>query len=211
MNTNNPITSLLQATAEGNAEAQRLLWAAVHAELRQMAALQMAQEAPGRTLQPTALVNELYLRMFGNGGNQSPHGTPFGETLGIGPRFENRRHFFGAAARAMHQILVDDARRRGRLKRGGDCAREQIEPAEIPVLGNSDPLDLIALDQALEKLERERPDLTEVVRHRFFLGLSLEETADVLGVARRTVVNHWQLARAMLFGELTGESALGRD
>ncbi len=193
------ITQLLAAVGRGEPAALDRLGAEVYDELHRMAHAYMAREGPGRTLQPTALVSEAWLRLAAGDGT-----------------FENRRHFFGAAAKAMHRILVDDARRRGCLKRGGHTHRrmdaETIGPlthgsrAE-PVISDGDPAFILAMDEALATLNAERPDLAELVRLRFFTGLTLDETAEVLGVARRTVVNQWRLARALLYGMLTDEGA----
>ncbi len=188
------VTQLLNAVDRGDEAAAERLWQAVYHELHALAEARLAGERGLRTLQPTALVNEAYLKLLGAGAAGAD---------GNCPRFENRRHFFAAAARAMHQILVDDARRRGRLKRGGRAWAVDLhaEPAD-----NADDADIVlAVDEAMEKLTQERPDLVELVRLRFFVGLTLNETAEVLGVARRTVVNQWQVARAMLYGLLSSD------
>ena len=183
----NPITQLLASIGRGESAARDQFWAAVYEELHRMARVQMAREGLGRTLQPTALVHEAYLRLF-PGGDGS---------------FENRRHFFAAAAIAMHRILVDDARRRGRLKRGGGVEPHRLEPGVMdPAVLDDAPGLVLAVDDALAKLKEQRPDLVELVQLRFFAGLNLDETANVLGVARRTVVNRWRLARALLYGML---------
>lgn len=190
------VTRLLDAVRRGDSDASNLLWQTVYDELRALAHSQMAQEHGPRTLQPTALVNEAYLRLFANSeGN-----------------FENRRHFFAAAAQAMHRIRVDDARSRRRLKRGGGAAAVSPQMSEGDTDGPSvfdpDPVDILALDEALSKLTEERPELVELVRLRFFVGLGLNETAEVLGVSRRTVAYKWRLARAWLFGVLGGTDAM---
>jgi len=181
----NPITRLLVKAKGGDEPARRQLWSAIHDELRAMARRQMAEEGPGHTLQPTALVHEVYFRLFG--ANQG--------------EWNDRRHFFGAAARAMRQIRVDDARKRGRLKRGGDRARERL--GDVQALFDHDPLETLAVSEALDKLEAEDPRQAEVVMMRYFAGLTEEETAGALGVSRRTVQNDWHLARVWLHRELS--------
>ncbi len=192
------VTQLLDAARRGDGGAAERLWQAVHHELREMAASHMAREHGPRTLQPTALVNEVYLRIFGGNGDLS---------------FENRRHFFAAAGRAMHQILVDDARTRGRLKRGGTSHRaEPGGAADHPLItgatqpsGDTDPAEVLAVDEALAKLGAEQPELVEIVRLRYFVGLTLDETADAIGISRRTVATRWRLAKAWLYEAMTGE------
>lgn len=181
------ITKLLGAIGRGDSGRARQLYTIVYDELRHMAVSQMAQELGRRTLQPTALVHEAYLRLTAAG-----EGT-----------FENRRHFFAAAARAMQEIRVDDARRRGRLKRGGD---RRIAPLQDePSIFDQDSDEVLDLSAALGRLEEQHPELAEVVRHRYFVGLTVEEAAEVLGVAARTVRNRWNLARAWLYNALRGE------
>lgn len=186
------VTQLLDAVGRGDVAAAERFWQTVYHELHAMAESRMAAEQGLRTLQPTALVNEVYLKLFGVGGGDAG-----------AARFENRRHFFAAAARAMHQILVDDAHRRGRLKRGG-LARTVAYSAECDGPAD-DPTLVLAVDEAMAKFAQDRPDLVELVRLRFFVGLTLDETAEVLGVARRTIANQWQVARAMLYGLLSGD------
>lgn len=183
------VTHILNHAASGDPAARKQLWDLVYHELRQMAADQMALESPGRTLQPTALVHEAYFRLCAAAGNG---------------HFENRRHFFAAAANAMRQIRIDDARRRGRLKRGGPAhggaARPQPRPEDNgePAAFDDDPAELLAVEEALAALEKEQPDLAELVQLRFFAGLDIDQTAEVLGVAPRTVDNRWRIARAWL-------------
>lgn len=190
---NHIVTRLLYAVRTGSKGAAEELWKAVYQQLYVMAAARMAEERGPRTLQPTALVNEAYLRLFG--GND---------------HFENRRHFFSAAARAMHQILVDDARRRGRLKRGGAATTQSSALAadgqgdDMPGTGDLDPAEVLAIDEALARLGQEQPDLVEVVRLRYFVGMTLDETAEALAVSRRTVATRWRLARAWLHEALAG-------
>lgn len=181
------VTRLLDAARQGDEAAAERLWRTVQDELRGMAAAQMVREHGPRTLQPTALVNEVYLRLFAADNH-----------------FENRRHFFAAAARAMHQILVDDARTRRRLKRGGDRPRRPL--ADEPAPHEADPAEVLALDEALVRLGAEQPELVDIVRLRYFVGLTLDETADVLGIARRTVAYRWRLAKAWLYEAMTGDA-----
>lgn len=181
------LTQLLDAVRDNAPEAQDRLWEAVYSELHQMARVHMAQELGGRTMQPTALVNEVYLRLFGSGDGS----------------FENRRHFFAAAARAMHRVCVDDARRRRRLKRGAGVVSANL--AEEPAVFDRDPIEVLAVDDALHELEGESPELAELVRLKYFVGMNLDEAAEILGVARRTVVNRWRLARAWLHARLAGD------
>lgn len=178
------LTSLLNAVRHETPGAQERLWEAVYTELHQMARGYLANEQREQTLQPTALVNEVYLRLFG----------------GDGGGFENRRHFFAAAGRAMHRICVDDARRRRRLKRGGGIVAGELE--EEPAAFDRDPIEVLAIDEALTSLGQESPELAELVRLKYFVGLNLDEAAEVMGVARRTVVNQWRLARAWLHAAL---------
>ncbi|MCH8251771.1 MAG: sigma-70 family RNA polymerase sigma factor [Planctomycetes bacterium] len=181
------ITELLAGAARGDDAAEERLWQAVYAELRAMAGKQMAAESPGRTLQPTALVHEAYLRLTG--------GAPV--------KWENRRHFFAAAAKAMRRIRVDDARRRTRRKRGGDGPTMSL-PDNVGADG-PDPGEMLDIDEALDRLEREFPREARVVMLRYFVGMTGEETAEALGVSPRTVDSDWRYARAWLHRALSDE------
>ena len=178
------ITRLLDAVGAGDSQARERLWEVIYRELRLMAASQVAAEQPGRGVQATTLVHEAYLRLFSDGNE----------------RYTNRRHFFGAAAQAMRRILVDDARNRGRLKRGGDGQKLQlsVEPATF----DTDPMEVLALEQALQKLEQNYSRAAEIVQLRYFTGLTVDQTAELLGVAPRTVDAEWCMARAWLSREL---------
>lgn len=179
------VTQILASIANGDDTAQERLWALVYDELRGMARQQLAGEAPGHVLQPTALVHQAYFRLFG----------------GENGKFENRRHFFAAAARAMRQILIEDARSRGRLKRGGRMRpRELDDGLHAP---GQDPLELLAVHEALERLEMEDPRKGDVVNMRYFTGLTVKETAEALGVSERTVNIEWRFARAWLHRALS--------
>ncbi|MEZ6017398.1 MAG: ECF-type sigma factor [Planctomycetota bacterium] len=182
------VTRLLQAASGGEAGASDALIAAVYAELRLVAAQKLARERNNATLQPTALVHEAYLRLLGGDDGQSL-------------AFENRAHFFGAAAEAMRRILVERARRRARLRHGGAHQFEELDPdaiAELPA-----DLDLLALDEALARFEREDPSKAALVKLRYFAGLTLVEAADVLGISRATADRRWSFARAWLYREVT--------
>jgi RNA polymerase sigma factor (TIGR02999 family) len=159
------------------------LMPAVYAELKRIAAAYLRRERPGHTLQPTALVNEAYVRLAGQ------H-----------PRFQNRAHFCAIAANAMRQILVERARARNARKRGGGAARVTLDEAMAPAPGP--PVDLDALDEALTRLAALDAQQARIVELRFFGGLSVEETADVLGISPATVKRHWSVARAWLAREL---------
>ena len=189
------VTQILNAIGRGEPHAADELLPLVYEELRQLAAAQLAQENPGQTLQATALVHEAWLRLVG-----SPHG----ETA---PRWDGRRHFFGAAAEAMRRILVENARRKQSPKYGGGLQRvnwERVELAEA-----APPEQLLALDEALEELTRLDPEAAELIKLRFYAGLTDEQAATVLGVSRRTAIRLWAYARAWLYRALRGQPSGG--
>jgi RNA polymerase sigma factor (TIGR02999 family) len=165
----------------------------VYAELRRLAAALTVKLQPGQTLQPTALVHEAYLRLVRD----------------KDPGWEGRRHFFGAAARAMREILIEQARRKGSQKRGGGARRVELSEGLALIEPPAD--DLLALDEAIGQLQTEKPQLGEVVLLRYFTGLSVEETAQVVGRSVSTVTREWRFARAWLAGRLgeLGEAAPG--
>lgn len=179
----------MAAVGQGEAGARERLWEAVYDELRRVARQYMANEAAGHTLQPTALVNEAFLRLVGDGK----------------VNWSSRRHFFGAAARAMRRICIDHARTRDRLKRGG--GQHPGRMVEEPAVFAGDPSEMLAVGEALAKLEQENPRKAEVVMLRYFVGLTEEETAGALSVSRRTVQTDWRLARAWLHRELSDETS----
>ena len=186
------VTKLLATAAGGDTVASNRLYEQVYAELRAMAVQKMSAERPGHTLQPTALVHEAYLRLGG----------------AKGFKFESRAHFFAAAAEAMRRILVDSARRRGQLKRGGDQERVELEETQIAA-----PLEdekLLLVNEALDTLAREEPLTAEVVKLRYFVGLKHQEIADALGLGESTVRAHWAAARVRLF-ELIGQGRGHRE
>lgn len=176
-----------QPTPDGaEREAADRLLPVVYDELRRLARARLAHERPGQTLSPTGLVHEAYLRLV-EGGD---------------PGWANRAHFFAAAAESMRRILVENARRRGRVRHGGELRRTTLDQ---PIPGGA-PLDeeVLAVDAALDRLEALDPEMAEVVKLRYFAGMSIEETADALGLAERTAVRRWTGARAWLRRELTG-------
>ena len=157
----------------------------VYTELRRLAAQKMAQQPPGQTLQPTALVHEAWLKLSGN--QQAS--------------WNDRQHFFRSAAEAMRQVLVDRARAKHRQKRG--LAAQRVNLDEIDLATAVRPETLLLVDEALQSLEREHPDKAELVKLRFYVGLNVAETAEALGISEKTVKRHWIYARAWLFREMT--------
>ncbi len=182
------VTRILSAIEDGNAAASEELLPIVYEELRRLAARRLAREKP-QTLQATDLVHEAYLRLVGDGQNESNH-----------QGWDSRGHFFGAAAEAMRRILTDRARRRGRLKHGG--GRERFSLQEGDAAAESPGIDVLALDEALTKLAAVSERQARVTELRFFGGLTIAETAHVLGVGTTTVEDDWHLARAWLGREL---------
>jgi RNA polymerase sigma factor (TIGR02999 family) len=188
------VTQILCAIDKGDLAAAEQLLPVVYDELRRLAAHRLAHEKPGQTIQATALVHEAYARLV--------DGTPGAR------RWESRGHFFGAAAEAMRRILVENARRKNRLKRGGDFERQDVELAEIAA---SEPQeDLLALDEALTKLAATDKQAADLIQLRYFGGLSLPEVAKTLGISPRTADRIWAFARAWLHQEIEG-SQTGRE
>jgi len=181
----NEVTPIFDTVGLGNAKPANELLPLVYEELRKLAAARMANEAAGHTLQPTALVHEVWLRLVGH----DPH-----------VQFANRAHFFAAAAEAMRRILIDRARRKGAGKRGGDWQRVDLDKVEIAVESDDDTLLLV--NDALEKLAREDASAAEIAKLRFFGGLTLEEAGQVMGVTERTANRYWAFARVWLFDEM---------
>jgi len=179
------VTQLLFAAGKGDATAANRLWSAVYDELHRLARGQLAREGRGCALDSTSLVHEAYLRLVGS------------EPV----EWENRRHFFGAAARAMRQIRVDDARKRGRVKRGGEHRPSPLN-AEPPIFSD-DPTEVLAVDEALKTLEQTAPRQAQVVMLRYFAGLSVDETAAAMNISPRTVDAEWRFARAWLHREFS--------
>lgn len=179
------VTRILEGIVSGDVHAAEQLLPLVYEELRRLAALKMAQENPGQTLQATALVHEAYVRLVDREQSQN---------------WQNRSHFFAAAAEAMRRILVDSARRKRRPVHGGDLRRVNLDEACPWTDAPSD--DLVALDEALARLEQEAPEKAELVKLRYFAGFSLEEAATLQGVSLATAKRHWTYARAWLFSSL---------
>lgn len=185
------VTRLLDAAAGGDPAATAQLLPLVYDELRALAAHRMAAEKPGHTLQATALVHEAYLRLVGD------------------QRFNGRGHFFAAAAEAMRRILVENARRKGRVRHGSDQRR--IDFDEACVVADSPGDDLLAIDEALTRLASLDPTRAELVKLRFFAGLTMSEAAAALGISLATAERYWSFARTWLYAELSDGRALSAD
>ena len=183
---NPELTQILEAARQGDPQAATQLLPLVYTELRKLAAAKMARELPGQTLQPTALVHEAWLRVSGPGHTN----------------FQNRAHFFAAAAEAMRRILIDNARRKHAARHGGGQARVELEEADIAAPGNDEQL--LAIHEALDQLAAEDPPKAELVKLRFFVGLSVEEAAEVLGISVPTAKRHWAYAKAWLYRQMAG-------
>jgi RNA polymerase sigma factor (TIGR02999 family) len=179
-------TQLLYAIETGDPKAADQLLPLVYQELRRLAAGKMAHEAAGQTLQPTALVHEAWLRLVDNESQT----------------FQNRAHFFAAAAEAMRRILIERARRRQAARHGGGQQRVDLDHVELPFPGDDDQL--LAVNEALEQLGAAHPLEAEVVKLRYFIGLTHGEVADALGISTRTAKSYWAHARAWLFQAITG-------
>ena len=208
------VTSILSQIDAGDPAAAEQLLPLVYGELRKLATAKLAQERPGQTLQATALVHEAYLRLVGNGARGSGLGVE-GSRSGppplapspqpLAPSFDSRGHFFAAAAEAMRRILIENARRKQSLKRGGGHARvdlTQIDGQQAAMTLDPEPSDLLALDEALHKLDREDPQAAAIAKLRLFAGLSADEAGNALGVSRTTAFRNWTYARAFLQAEL---------
>ncbi len=181
------VTRILESIERGDPKAADELLPLVYGELRKLAAARMANEAPNQTLQPTALVHEAWLRLIGNDN----------------PQFANRAHFFAAAAEAMRRILIDKARRKKAARHGGDQQRVEFEGLEVATPVDDDQL--LAINDALDKLASQNQTEAELVKLRYFVGMTLEEAAGVLGISARTADNYWAHARAWLFREIKAQ------
>jgi RNA polymerase sigma factor (TIGR02999 family) len=185
------VTQILGAIERGDAQAAAELLPVVYDELRRLASRRLAQERPGQTLQATALVHEAYLRLVGPEGANSV--------------WTGRNHFFAAAAEAMRRILIESARRKHTDKRGGGMQAVSLEGLALAETADgATPEDLLSLDEALTHFAEEDPVKAELVKLRFFAGLSIEEAAAVLGISRATAARYWDFARSWLFAEMSG-------
>jgi RNA polymerase sigma factor (TIGR02999 family) len=182
------VTHLLSAIGQGDPSAAEQLLPLVYDELRRLAARRLAREKPGQTLQATALVHEAYLRLVGGD---------------LSRRWEDRGHFFAAAAEAMRRILINRARDRGRHKRGGGWQRLDLD--NLAVADDASEEEMIAVDEALQRLEQQNKPCADLVKLRFFAGLTMGEAAAALGIAPRTAHRHWAFARAWLYDDLRGD------
>src|SRR3989440_11821292 len=179
------ITRLLEAAERGEREAEEKLLNLVYAELHRMAEQKLAGEAPGHTLQPTALVHDAWFQLVG------------GDTP---PSFANRAHFFGAAAEAMRRILIDRARRKRAMRHGGGQKRVDVDDVEIASATPDDQL--LSVNEALDKLAAQDKQKAELVKLRYFIGMTIEEAAQILGVSEPTAKRYWAYARAWLYHEI---------
>ena len=179
------VTQILNAIDQGDPHAAEKLLPLVYKELRKLAAQKLAQEKPGQTLQATALVHEAYVRLVGESEVTA---------------WRNRGHFFGAAAEAMRRILIDSARRKQQIKHGGQHQRVDLDSA--CALSDPPTLDLLALDEALSKLEAIEPDKAELIKLRFFSGLTMPEAAAALGISLATAERYWTFAKSWLYAKL---------
>ncbi|MBP7053579.1 MAG: sigma-70 family RNA polymerase sigma factor [Phycisphaerae bacterium] len=178
------VTRILNAMEQGDARAADQLLPMVYDELRRLAAYQLSRERPGQTLQATALVHEAYLRLVGAGS----------------PDWQGHTHFFNAAAEAMRRILIDSARHRQRLRRGGAHRRVNLEDMDLAVEAQSE--ELIALDDALTRLAEQDNAKAKLVQLHYFAGLTLEQAAEVMGISVSTAKRHWTYAKAWLYGQI---------
>jgi RNA polymerase sigma factor (TIGR02999 family) len=186
----NDVTQILKAAASGDQAAAEQLLPLVYDELRRIAARKMSAEKPGQTLNATALVHEAYLRLVGSEECEKQ-------------KWDGRGHFFAAAAEAMRRILVENARRKSRVKHGGELNRVPLDEDAVVSAPTSETL--IALDEALTRFAAEEPEAAKIVELRYFAGLSIDEAADALGVSRATANRHWAYAKAWLRCELRAD------
>jgi len=183
------VTGILSQIEQGDPQAAEELLPLVYDELRKLAAAKLAMEKPGQTLQATALVHEAYLRLVPGGQARS---------------WDSRGHFFGAAAEAMRQILVASARRKKAVKHGGNLVRADVDPELLAA--ELDDEKLLALDEALSRLSQQDPAKADLVKLRFFAGLTIKEAAELLGISTATADRHWAYARAWLQQQVGGDN-----
>jgi RNA polymerase sigma factor (TIGR02999 family) len=179
----NEVTRILDAIGQGDSRAAAQLLPLVYDELRRLAAERMAREKPGQTLQPTALVHEAYLRLVGQGEER---------------HWDSRGHFFAAAAEAMRRILIDNARRKLSDKHGGGQVHREVDPDDFPVANSRDPLEVLAVHEALDGLALKSPRKAELVKLRYSLGCTIAEAAQILSIAPATAEEDWTYAKAWL-------------
>ena len=182
------VTRIIHAIEQGDSQATEKLLPLVYEELRLLAGRKMAQEKPGQTLQATALVHEAYIRLVGQEAQD----------------WSSRAHFFSAASEAMRRILVDNARRKQSIKRGGNRQKVKLNNAVMAIEGPGD--DLLALDEALKNLAAEDDKLAELIKLRYFAGLNLDQIAEIMGIGRRTADRYWALGRAWLYRQIAPEN-----
>ena len=185
------VTRILSKIDQGDLQAAEKLLPLVYDELRKLAAARLAHETPGQTLSATALVHEAYLRLVGTGGAAQ------------GQKWQSIGHFFGAAAEAMRRILVENARRKARLAHGGQ--RRRVELHDVPASSISPPDEILAIDEALDRLSQEDAPAAELVKLRYFAGMSVEEASHLLGVSPATGYRHWTYARAWIRSQVLPE------
>jgi RNA polymerase sigma factor (sigma-70 family) len=210
------VTRILAQIDSGDPSAAEQLLPLVYDELRKLAAARLVHEKPGQTLQATALVHEAYLRLVGNQepgtrnqepADREPNLAPDSRPLAPGS-FASRGHFFGAAAEAMRRILVDAARRKGRKKHGGEWVRSDADLNLVAAEETTDPLVVLAIHEALDRLAERSPRKAELVKLRYFVGCTIPEAAEILGIAAATAEEDWTYARAWLRREwLRGDVA----
>ena len=179
------VTRILNAIEQGDPKAADQLLPVVYGELRKLAASKMANESPNQTLQPTALVHEAWMRLVGDNSEA---------------QFQNRAHFFAAAAEAMRRILIDNARRKRAARHGGGQQRVDILDQDIAATTDAD--ELLAINEALDKLAAQDKQKAELVKLRFFVGMTIDEAADILGISAPTAKRYWTFARAWLYREI---------
>jgi RNA polymerase sigma factor (TIGR02999 family) len=180
-------TQIMSEIERGDSGSAERLLPLVYNELRQLAAAKLAQEKPGQTLQPTALVHDAYLRLMGPADSEPQH-------------WQSRSHFFAAAAEAMRRILVERARHKGRLRHGG--ARQRVDLDSACAVSEAPSVDMLALDEALTKFAKNQPVKAELVKLRFFAGLTMPEAAAALGISVATAERHWTFARNWLYAQI---------
>ena len=199
------VTSILSAIEQGDPHAAEQLLPLIYNELRKLAAHKMAQEAPGQTLQATALVHEAYLRLVASPGGKSA--SP-GRKSGEKPHWDSRGHFFAAAAEAMRRILIDKARRRRSRRQGANAKRQSLEGLAAAVPASDD--EILAVNDALKRLQELDPRKAELVKLRYFAGLTIPEAAQALSISVTTANRYWAYARAWLHEELAGRGESAR-